>query len=277
MENIKKNLTRVYSKLSMVDQMMLNNYINNEVKRISVIALEDLTKETDICLSAALIENLPELSQSEIRDIIDKAIEYGDDLTEKSKKLKKEYGKEINKYVDKVGNQIIERVKQIVKEGLNQNAALRLLKNEFKGIPQATLINYYKDVKEECRANKDKTKAIPTSVEEAAEYILEESQKTTKDNVQEENLKEVKVNVPAPRKDINIEILKHKEIYDLQGEYDKYHVEDGKVTTEKYTFENTQDIVDTYCTYIINLKKEIQLYENKFDEAMEVFNRFANY
>ena len=63
--DMKKKLGEVYARLSLVDQMLLNNYINKESERI----VRELAEETDYCIAATLTEGFPELSKKEIRDI----------------------------------------------------------------------------------------------------------------------------------------------------------------------------------------------------------------
>lgn len=243
-----------HKRLNFAEQTLLYNYVKWEVTERTKDIMNEVTQTTDYCIGATLIELFPELEREDITKILDRVIKLKIDLDIKGSALRKKFGKGIEKEMEKIAEKIMDRVNQLVKDGINQPNALKLLKNEFKGIPTANLIQSYKKAKEEYKSNESAKNTIQTETEVAAEYILSKEP-------------------PASEKP-KFEVLKEVRILDLRGKFGDYHIEGNKLEINEQVFNSIKDIEQMYETLINDLVKKVEELRYKENEAKEVFNEF---
>lgn len=164
------NIEDIFKKLDFVGRGVLFKYINDESHNYMLEVAEQL----DDCILAMLIDNFPDKSYEEIQALADLTSKYREDQETKLKKLKTMNDKE----KDIMSKDVADRSIELVVEGKNQNAAIKILTKEFPSIPKATLVKAYKLSKESVKSTINETvieAETDEEINEMVEYILEEN------------------------------------------------------------------------------------------------------
>ena len=191
---------------------------------------------------AAALSDLQDLSIKEIEEVLKLSNEYLKDSEEFLRKNGENWIMELKK----VEKDIKARIKEMLDKGIVKSKGLVELKKEFKGIPTKDLSNFWLEVKEE--------------------YGIEVSTNTLKNPVKEDKTnKTEKMKIREPKK---FEIL--KKVTTLKGEFDVYQKEGTHVKTEKFEFNNADEIEK--CREKL-IAEEEAIRERKKKEADEEFSR----
>lgn len=312
-ENKKVEALAWFRALPPTKKVLINSLVKLEAEENTNNMIEAIYR----CLSATLIQSLEDLELEEINKIIDKCVGLMEEDTKKIRKLKESLGGSYDmaiKKVNKMGEVVEKRVRELIEEGFNQKVSIKMLQEEFKDLSIAMLTNAYKKTKasvvEEEKGN-DVLGESDKEVADALEYIFEDELKEdVKDNIADENKahteeKEDKcINIPKEIEKANTEennkvetIVKNKnsklkvvkEITkvierDVQGEYGLYNIKGTVVTVdEEFAFSSAKDVSCWASTEREGLLKQMEEIKAKINhinsceqEAIEVIETFMN-
>lgn len=312
-ENKKVEALAWFRALPPTKKVLINSLVKLEAEENTNNMIEAIYR----CLSATLIQSLEDLELEEINKIIDKCVGLMEEDTKKIRKLKESLGGSYDmaiKKVNKMGEVVEKRVRELIEEGFNQKVSIKMLQEEFKELSIAMLTNAYKKTKasvvEEEKGN-DVLGESDKEVADALEYIFEDELKEdVKDNIADENKtyteeKEDKgINIPKEIEKANTEennkvetIVKNKnsklkvvkEITkvierDVQGEYGLYNIKGTVVTVdEEFAFSSAKDVSCWASTEREGLLKQMEEIKAKINhinsceqEAIEVIETFMN-
>lgn len=276
---------------------------------------DSLLQAIDRCFSAAVFEELENLEWEDVKRIIDKSAELMLDDAHKMKELKEKLGGSYDmavKKINEMGPEIEARIRELIEAGYNQKVSVKILIEEFKEISTAMLTNAYKKTKAIIK-DEEKAKLVAGSIkgvagesdkelEEALEYIFEDSAKDSEKEADTEEKEEKAINIQEEEKETNLndntdikaivenkssklrvvkEITKVVE-RTVQGEYGLYNIKGSVVTVdEEYSFENIEDVKswanferEELIKKIEELKLKIEHINSCESEAIEVIENF---
>lgn len=250
------NLDKILNKLSIMDRLIISKHIESTSKEV----VNKLASELQVCMLAALTLNFELLTSTDIQKIINQSIELRENQVDKLLELKKQHGKDLGNYMEKISEEILKRINQLLQEKVGQAKAIKLLTKEFNDIPTTNIVKAYKSLKDEYVAKQVKKISVPVETVEPSKNEVEV------DNMNNQSITENKKK-PSKFKVTN-------RILDLKGDYGNYHIENNVVSSSKYTFENVQEIESIYTNEIKELELQIEKLKNEKSECIEVFNEY---
>ena len=275
-----------FRSLPQTKQALIESLVKIEAKKDN----ENLIQAIDRCFTAALIQELEDLSLKEVERILEASTELMIEDADKMKELKNTFGGNYNmarKAVNDLGPMVEERAREYIKEGCNQKVSVKLLQEEFPTLSIAMITNAFKKVKAMVKEEKTleavkeavKLEEVKNEVEydeeiEAmAEYILEEEVK--------ESIVEEKEVAPTSKFKVVKEITKVVE-REVQGEYGLYNIKGSVITVnEEFAFSNENDVKswasenrEELLKQIEEIKTKINNINNRENEAIEVIKTF---
>ncbi|MEM4261135.1 MAG: hypothetical protein QXG00_07875 [Candidatus Woesearchaeota archaeon] len=252
------NLNKIFKKLSVMDRLILSNHIEAVSKEI----VNKLAEELQMCMLAALTLNFELLTYTDLQKIINQSIELREDQVDKLLELKKQHGKELSVYMEKISQDLVKRINQLLHEKVSQAKAIKVLTKEFKDIPTTNIVKAYKSLKDEY--------VPPNQVEKPTSPV--ESVELNKKEVEVHNMNNRSI-IDSENKTPKFKVTNR--ILDIQGEFDKYHIKNNVVSSSKCTFESIQDINNTYDKIIENLEIQIEKLKKEKSECIDVFNEYV--
>ena len=276
---------------------MIESLVKIEAKKDN----ENLIQAIDRCFTAALIQELEDLSLKEVERILEASTELMIEDADKMKELKNTFGGNYNmarKAVNDLGPMVEERAREYIKEGCNQKVSVKLLQEEFPTLSIAMITNAFKKVKAMVKEEKTleavkeavKLEEVKNEVEydeeiEAmAEYILEEEVKESivEEKEAEKKAKEAEKKREIPAVEDKVEEIKVegsekemsnlkvvKEVVkvvsrELEGEFGKYIADENGVKREDKTFKDLAAVE-------IYKKEQLAKFEREIAELEAVF------
>lgn len=312
-DNKKVEAMAWFKSLPAAKHLLIDSLIKIEMKKET----DTLFQAIDRCFKAALAEKFEELDWEEIEKILDESADLLVNDAHKMKKLKEKLGGSYDmavKKINEMGPEIEARIRELIEAGYNQKVSVKILIEEFKEISTAMLTNAYKKTKAIIK-DEEKAKLIARSIkgvagesdkelEEALEYIFEDSAKDSEKEADTEEKEEKDINIQEEEKETNLndntdikaivenkssklrvvkEITKVVE-REVQGEYGLYNIKGSVVTVdEEYSFENIEDVKswanferEELIKKIEELKLKIEHINSCESEAIEVIENFVD-
>ena len=312
-DNKKVEAMAWFKSLPAAKHLLIDSLIKIEARKEN----DSLLQAIDRCFSAAVFEELENLEWEDVKRIIDKSAELMLDDAHKMKNLKGSLGGSYDmavKKINEMGPEIEARIRELIEAGYNQKVSVKILIEEFKEISTAMLTNAYKKTKAIIK-DEEKTKLVAGSIkgvagesdkelEEALEYIFEDSAKDSEKEADTEEKEEKAINIQEEEKETNLndntdikaivenkssklrvvkEITKVVE-RTVKGEYGLYNIKGSVVTVdEEYSFENIEDVKswanferEELIKKIEELKLKIEHINSCESEAIEVIENFVD-
>ena len=312
-DNKKVEAMAWFKSLPPAKYLLIDSLIKIEARKEN----DSLLQAIDRCFSAAVFEELENLEWEDVKRIIDKSAELMLDDAHKMKNLKGSLGGSYDmavKKINEMGPEIEARIRELIEAGYNQKVSVKILIEEFKEISTAMLTNAYKKTKAIIK-DEEKAKLVAGSIkgvagesdkelEEALEYIFEDSAKDSEKEANTEEKEEKAINIQEEEKETNLndntdikaivenkssklrvvkEITKVVE-REVQGEYGLYNIKGSVVTVdEEYSFENIEDVKswanferEELIKKIEELKLKIEHINSCESEAIEVIENFMD-
>lgn len=312
-DNKKVEAMAWFKSLPAAKHLLIDSLIKIEARKEN----DSLLQAIDRCFSAAVFEELENLEWEDVKRIIDKSAELMLDDAHKMKELKEKLGGSYDmavKKINEMGPEIEARIRELIEAGYNQKVSVKILIEEFKEISTAMLTNAYKKTKAIIK-DEEKTKLVAGSIkgvagesdkelEDALEYIFEDSAKDSEKEADTEEKEEKAINIQEEEKETNLndntdikaivenkssklrvvkEITKVVE-RTVQGEYGLYNIKGSVVTVdEEYSFENIEDVKswanferEELIKKIEELKLKIEHINSCENEAIEVIEKFMD-
>lgn len=312
-DNKKVEAMAWFKSLPPAKHLLIDSLIKIEARKEN----DSLLQAIDRCFSAAVFEELENLEWEDVKRIIDKSAELMLDDAHKMKELKEKLGGSYDmavKKINEMGPEIEARIRELIEAGYNQKVSVKILIEEFKEISTAMLTNAYKKTKAIIK-DEEKAKLVAGSIkgvagesdkelEEALEYIFEDSAKDSEKEADTEEKEEKAINIQEEEKETNLndntdikavvenkssklrvvkEITKVVE-RTVQGEYGLYNIKGSVVTVdEEYSFENIEDVKswanferEELIKKIEELKLKIEHINSCESEAIEVIENFMD-
>lgn len=312
-DNKKVEAMAWFKSLPQAKYLLIDSLIKIEARKEN----DSLLQAIDRCFSAAVFEELENLEWEDVKRIIDKSAELMLDDAHKMKELKEKLGGSYDmavKKINEMGPEIEARIRELIEAGYNQKVSVKILIEEFKEISTAMLTNAYKKTKAIIK-DEEKAKLVAGSIkgvagesdkelEEALEYIFEDSAKDSEKEADTEEKEEKAINIQEEEKETNLndntdikaivenkssklrvvkEITKVVE-RTVQGEYGLYNIKGSVVTVdEEYSFENIEDVKswanferEELIKKIEELKLKIEHINSCENEAIEVIENFMD-
>lgn len=312
-DNKKVEAMAWFKSLPAAKHLLIDSLIKIEARKEN----DSLLQAIDRCFSAAVFEELENLEWEDVKRIIDKSAELMLDDAHKMKELKEKLGGSYDmavKKINEMGPEIEARIRELIEAGYNQKVSVKILIEEFKEISTAMLTNAYKKTKVIIK-DEEKAKLVAGSIkgvagesdkelEEALEYIFEDSAKDSEKEADTEEKEEKAINIQEEEKETNLndntdikaivenkssklrvvkEITKVVE-RTVQGEYGLYNIKGSVVTVdEEYSFENIEDVKswanferEELIKKIEELKLKIEHINSCENEAIEVIENFMD-
>lgn len=312
-DNKKVEAMAWFKSLPQAKHLLIDSLIKIEMKKEK----DTLFQAIDRCFKAALAEKFEELDWEEIEKILDESADLLVNDAHKMKELKEKLGGSYDmavKKINEMGPEIEARIRELIEAGYNQKVSVKILIEEFKEISTAMLTNAYKKTKAIIK-DEEKAKLVAGSIkgvagesdkelEEALEYIFEDSAKDSEKEADTEEKEEKAINIQEEEKETNLndntdikaivenkssklrvvkEITKVVE-REVQGEYGLYNIKGSVVTVdEEYSFENIEDVKswanferEELIKKIEELKLKIEHINSCESEAIEVIENFMD-